>query len=424
MIWDVITVGAGPAGSATAFLLAKKGYQVLLLDKATFPREKLCGEYLSPGAMEVLDRLGALKAIREVARPIRGMRLVSPDGTTFVACHPPETYGLALSRRTLDHLLLMHAKRGPLTCLERFRVEGLLLENGQVVGVRGRGPEGPAHLRGRLVIGADGRNSIVARHLRLFRWHPSHRKMVLAAHYEGVEAEEGYGEVFIGRSVYGILNPLGNGLINVNLVLDQEGFAPTKRRLEASFGEVLQGLPGLVRRLKGGKRIEGIRALGPLAHQAIRVSWDGALLVGDAAGFFDPFTGEGVYMALRGAELAAEVADEALRRDDLSVSFLRRYDKAWRRAFRARFRLEALIQWLIARPSLANFVARHLQVNQEAASPLMAVIGDLLPPEELLSFGFLARCFLANARPEVPKDPSDGPGAPLRPTEVHHLDAG
>jgi len=390
MRWDVIIVGAGPAGSATALLLAKKGYQVLLLDKATFPREKLCGEYLSPGAVEVLDRLGALKAIREAARPIRGMRLVSPDGTTFVACHPPETPGLALSRRTLDHLLLLHARRSPLAWLEGFRVEGLLMEKGQVVGVRGRGPEGPEGFQGRLVIGADGRNSIVARQLRLFRRHPSHRKMVLAAHYEGVEADEGHGQVFVGRSGYGILNPLGDGLVNVNLVVDQEGLDLGRERLEACFARVLRGLPGLAGRLKGGKRSEGIRALGPLAHQAIRISWDGALLVGDAAGFFDPFTGEGVYMALRGAELAAQVVEEALRQDDLSAQFLSRYDDIWRREFYPRFRLEALIQRLIAHPSLANVVARHLQVKRQAADHVMTVIGDLAPPSAILSPRLLA----------------------------------
>ncbi len=127
-MWDVIVVGAGPAGSATALLLAKKGYDVLLLDKATFPRDKLCGEYVSPGAVRVLDRFGALPAVQAVAQPISGMQLTSPEGTTFMALHPPKIHGLALSRRTLDHLLLEHAKRSPLTCLEGFRVEVLLME--------------------------------------------------------------------------------------------------------------------------------------------------------------------------------------------------------------------------------------------------------------------------------------------------------
>lgn len=393
-MWDVIIVGAGPAGTTTATLLAEKGHQILLLDKAIFPREKPCGEYLSPGCLRILDRVGALKAVESQARQILGMLVTSPDGMAFVAEYPGKEYGLAIPRTILDHLLLLNAKRYPLQCREGFRVERVLIEGGKVAGVKGRSGKTEEVFKARLIIGADGRNSIVARNLGLFRWHPSHRKMAMAVHYEGVEADEGYGEVYVGPSGYGILNPLGDVTANVNLVVDQKDFGPAKGRLEAYFGEVLKGLPCLELRLQGGRLIEKVQALGPLASHAVRASWDGALLVGDAAGFYDPFTGEGLYMALRSAELAADIAHRALEADDLSIQCLKRYDALREQEFRGRLRLDALLQWVIARPFLANALAKRLRTRKGLADALMGVVGDLSPPEEVFSFGFLTQLLL------------------------------
>jgi len=397
-MWDVIVVGAGPAGTTISSLLAERGHHVLLLDKAIFPREKPCGEYVSPGCLDVLERLKALKTIEEAAQKIWGMRITSYDGITFQAEYPSpdssKVHGLALPRRTLDDLLLQHAKMSPLDCLEGFRAEGLLIEKGQVSGVKGCRVKSQEAFRARLVIGADGRGSMVARHLGLFRWHAFHRKMALVAHYQEVEAEQGYGEISVGPPGYGILNPLGEGLANVSVVVGQDGFSSSKGRLEESFEETLQALPRLHRMVHPAKRISRIQVVGPLAHWARRASWDRALLVGDAAGFYDPFTGEGIYMALRGAELAAAVADRALRADDCSAAFLKRYDTARAQEFRGRLRLDALLQWVIARPFFADALARRLKAKKAVADTLMGVTGDLLPPKAAFSFRLLMQLLL------------------------------
>ena len=159
---DVIVVGAGPAGAAAAILLVERGWSVTVLDKAAFPRPKICGEYLSPESARILDRLGALKAVDEAgAQPLRGMKIVAPDGTVVVGSYPTagpwrshRDYALAIPRERLDHILVDRARSLPVDVRERHRVTGLVREGRDVKGVHVQDAEGRAlELRARLVIG-------------------------------------------------------------------------------------------------------------------------------------------------------------------------------------------------------------------------------------------------------------------------------
>jgi 2-polyprenyl-6-methoxyphenol hydroxylase-like FAD-dependent oxidoreductase len=133
---DVIIVGAGPAGSASALYLVERGWRVLVLDRAGFPRPKICGEYLSPEASRILDRLGVLKAVDEAgAVPLRGMRITAPDGTVLVADYPTagpwrgyRDYALALPRLVFDQVLLDRVKAWPVEVRERHRVTDVMLD--------------------------------------------------------------------------------------------------------------------------------------------------------------------------------------------------------------------------------------------------------------------------------------------------------
>src|SRR4029450_6083512 len=163
---DVVVGGAGPAGSATAILLAERGWSVLLLDKAAFPRPKICGEYLSPEAARILDRLGALKDVDEAgARPLRGMRIVAPDGTRLEGRYPTagpwrgyRDHALAVPREILDRILLERARALTADARERHRVVGLRMDGGRVAGVRAEDAAGrPFEVGARLGGGADGR---------------------------------------------------------------------------------------------------------------------------------------------------------------------------------------------------------------------------------------------------------------------------
>jgi menaquinone-9 beta-reductase len=386
-LWDAIIVGAGPAGSSLASRLGAAGRSVLLLDSARFPRDKLCGEYLGAGCLPLLDQIGALRDVQSNAHPGRVVSLHSPCGLAFTARYPKGLCSLSLPRRQLDAILLDCArKRESIVVREGFRVEKLLLEGDSVRGVTGRPPGGEEEtFRARVTVGADGRNSILARSLGLFRWRSSHRRLALGRHYEGIQPAGDGAEICVGRSFYGILNHQKHGSGNVSIVVHSAGLEAWKGRLDAWFDALLSEIPSLRDRLESAQPVESVRALGPLAHYATRVSVDGALLAGDAAGFYDPFTGEGVYMALESARLAAETIHLALENRCWTRCLLSRYDTSRAASLRGRYRLQGVIQRVVGCPRLADFAAKRLQVRERFVSRLLEVIGGLRRPFELLS---------------------------------------
>ena len=396
---DVVVVGAGPAGAATAILLAERGWSVALLDKAGFPRPKICGEYLSPEAARILDRLGVLKTVDQAGgQPLRGMRIVAPDGTVLDGVYPTtgpwrgyRDHALAVPREKLDRILVERAKSLPADVRERHRVTGLLTENGSVVGVRAQDEDGrDLELRARLVVGADGRSSVVAKSLGLVRPHPL-RRMALIQYVSGIEALGECGEIYIDPPDYAILNPVAPGLVNLSLVVPLGHAAPWSKRLETFFRARLKQLRYLAPRLAGMEPAGRLMAMGPLAYRVGEPRVGGVLLAGDAAGFYDPFTGEGLFTALRSAELLADTAHSALTLGDLSAGALAPYARARNRELAAKSRVTRGIQLLIARRGLANLAAHGLARRPALLDTLMGVIGDFVPPRELLGQAFRRR---------------------------------
>jgi len=394
---DVLLAGAGPAGSAAAAFLARAGLRVLLADRAEFPRDKACSEYMSPEAVRILDRLGVVRELEAGgAVPLRGTVVTAARGARLegrfaLAGHRPfRPTGLSVSRRVLDHRLTLAARAAGAELLERTAVEELLYDGGAVAGAVLRGPDGRTAVRARLTIGADGLRSVVARRLGPRRRLPPTR-VALVAHLDGVEEMTQSAELFVGSAGYVGLNPIGGGRTNVALVLPRARAAGARGRAEPFFLETVRAFGPVARRIERAGVVRPVLATGPFSAWAGRVTADGAALVGDAADFFDPFTGEGIYSALRGAELLAETAIPALARPGaVRQADLAPYRRARRRAFAGKWAVERLIGYGMLFPRLFDRAVARLE-RRGLAHTLIGVTGDFVPARTVLNPVFLAR---------------------------------
>jgi len=385
--WDVVVVGAGPAGSATALLLARAGVKVLLLDRAKFPREKPCSEYLSPESTRVLERFGS-EVIDAVvaAAPARltGMKVVAPSGTGVVGRF--ETFSYALPRTRFDTILRDAAEDRGAEVRERMKLEELIYDGGAVAGViaRDSATGNRAPVRATVVVGADGLRSIVARRLApVYSLGP--RRVAFTAHVADAHGVDELGEMHVGRPGYVGLGPIGGGVTTVALVLPY----PEAARGTRFFAE-LNRFPGVAGRFDARRLVRPVLATGPFARWSRRPVARGALLVGDAADFFDPFTGQGIYSALRGAELAARAIVETLA----TGASLQSYARARRREFLGKWLLERLIGMAVGWPALIERVVGRLIRRPELADLLVRATGNCIPARAALTPAVLARLVL------------------------------
>ncbi len=399
---DVLVAGAGPAGSATATFLARAGHSVLVVDRAAFPRDKACSEYMSPEAVRILTRLGVVEALeRAGAFALEGMRVTAHGGATAhgkfaLASHQPfRSTGLSVSRRILDHQLVATAREAGAIVVERACVEELLYEAGAVAGAVIRDGVGQRHsVRARLTVGADGLRSVVARRIGR-RTHGNPRRVAFVAHVARVGGMGPSAELHFGRSGYVGLNQIGHDHTNVALVVPAQRAAMARGRVGRFFAETLGEFPGVRERVEAGEVVRPILTTGPFAAWSGRVVADGALLAGDAADFYDPFSGDGIHAALHGAELVAETATAALSRaGPLTADRLVEYRRMRRRAFAGKWLTERMIGYAIYFPRFFERIVARLGRREGMAHTVIGVAGGFVPVREVLNPVFLARMVL------------------------------
>jgi len=244
-------------------------------------------------------------------------------------------------------------------------------------------------LRARVVVGADGRHGIVARRLGLLREHPQLRRFAVRGYWEEMEALGDTGEMHVGGGGYCGVAPLPAGAANVTFVLPEREMAPAAGDIEGFYRDALRRRwPRLHERLGRARLCGRPRPVGPLALESGGVTADGAVMVGDAAGFYDPFTGEGVTLALRTAELAAATIDDALAAVR-PVGRLAAYEQERRRATRDKFRFNRLVQVAVSWPDAADAIARRLARRPDLADRLVGIAGDFVPARTAFGPRFL-----------------------------------
>ena len=369
---DVLVVGAGPAGAIAALVLARAGVRVTLLDRATFPRDKLCGDTVNPGALSILRRLH-LEAATEGGRPVEGMVVTGERGVRVTGSYGNGQQGIALPRRVLDQRLVAAAVAAGATLHEGVLAQGPLHgRDGAVAGVEAVLSSGVRErYNAAVTIAADGRASRIAHTLGLARTPSRPRRWAVGAVFSGVTGLTAYGEMHVRADRYVGVAPLPDGYTNSCVVTADRAALKTRGLLLAT----LRSDPVTADRFASARIVAGPSVLGPLALDVRGAGVPGLLLAGDAAGFVDPMTGDGLRFAFRGGELAAEEALRALAEGwhDAHV----RLDRARRREFAAKWRFNRALRALVASPRAVAAAGAGARLTPGVLQRIVRYAGDV-----------------------------------------------
>ena len=397
---DVVVVGGGPAGSTTAWSLARNGAEVVVLDRAHFPRSKACAEFLSPQARRILAEMGALDALLRTGAPdLEAMTIHAVNGQSFEGrfdaarnCGGQRNAALGVRREVFDSILLDRARAVGARVVEGAAVTDLVrATDGRVAGVRVRDGGNTREIQARVVVGADGLRSVVGRRLGLIRAARWPRRVGFVTHYTGVEGIGRGGEMHVARNGFCGLANVGGGVTNVGMAMPVRFASGAAGDVAGLMERWIRAHPRLAPRFAHAERVSPVLATGPFAVHARRAWAPGAALVGDAADFFDPFTGEGMFEALRGGEMLGPYLCTALASGAPRVmdEALAAYDRARRHQFAATWRMQKIVALAVAFPPMLNHTVRAANNRRAIADLVVNVASGFLPPGELARPGIL-----------------------------------
>ena len=408
-IFDAIVVGAGPGGCAAAIQLVKAGWDVALLDKAAFPRDKVCGDFISPRSIRVLENLGALPAV-EAANPnkITGASMYL-NGQHVTSGVIPQVealngFGYTLPRFTFDEILFRHAQRLGVETVENCRVDDFSTES-EWATVHAIEAGKQVTRRARLVIAADGAHSILAKRLGNENRSSKARIVALRAYYEQIGGDETQAEIFFDAQYfpgYAWIFPTGNGRANVGLGVVQDVYQRYDINLKEQLQRWIEHDPNVRARL-GQASMDG-RVVGwPLTtyRSDARNFGERILFVGDSGSFIDPINGEGIHTALESASIAAAVADQALHENDLSAARLSKYESMWRAAFDLDLRTSDFIVTVIKNRSMLGLwllvlrmIGARASFDQHYAAICAGILSGVVPTHRAISADIVVKTMM------------------------------
>lgn len=388
MKYDIIVIGAGPAGSSAAITLSQSGCRVLLLEKSRFPREKLCGEFLTPECLPLFDRLGVRERLIEAgAASIRHWTIHPPEGTgidiplSWIADGYP--YALGLSRARMDQILLDRAREVGVEVREEFQVSPeFFLEGGDSLVQGHRAGQAIESFRAGLVIDASGRNGVFSRRIEqpVSRFHGA-RVFGCKVHLKRIEGLRDRGELYFFADGYGGLSDIEGDRTNLCFLTTEKTLLAARGDREKLLDLTLRTNRAARERLTGAEVAGEWLGTGPITYGRHR-TLPGVLAIGDAGAFIDPFTGSGMLLALSSGILAGEVIDQyfaagAGDRESIISAYRHRHRGLFSRRYRAvsmlrslafRPAMRSLLVGLLSRhQSLARAVARSTRMNRQGA---------------------------------------------------------
>ncbi|UYZ65013.1 NAD(P)/FAD-dependent oxidoreductase [Hymenobacter weizhouensis] len=407
---DICILGAGPGGATAALHLAGAGHRCLLLDRATFPRDKVCGDALSGKVINELRRIGAELPERLAAEPIQlpswGIDFYAPNGRRLAVPFKPHynpaqdrAAGHISKRVHFDNFLIEEVRRRPEI---DFRENTDVARHEPLPDGRWRllAADGSEIATARLLLVANGAQSSFARQIGGHELEAAHHCAGLRAYYRGVQGLHPHNFIelhFIRDFLPGYLwvFPLPNGEANVGVGMLTEAVSKKKVKLRERLDDMLRTHPALKERFAGAERLGPVRGFGlPLGSKRRPLSGPGYLLLGDAGSLIDPFSGEGISHAMVSGRHAADWAGRALAAQDFSPTFLRGYDAAVYNRLWQELRLSRAMQRLLNYPWLFNFIANRAANNPTLAETISNMFLDLDLRERLRQPGFYVKLLL------------------------------
>ncbi len=397
----VIVVGGGPGGSAAAISLRQRGLAVILLDQASFPRDKVCGDVLLPAAQHAVQMLGLdVSDLERRAYHCLGCVYVDATGRCVAGAFRdlaglPRPWWM-VRRVVLDTWLVEGARRVGADVRQGWRVQSVLRDgNGGVCGVTVRRPDGSCEaMAAAAVVGADGANSVVARDVGLMVRRPEDVCLATRAYVSGLKKSEPYLTIFsTAHTLPGCawIAPVGPHEANVGLGLTQADAQRLGMTPQGLFDVMRERCPGLEQRLRGATVQASQGWWLPGATERRPLVGNGFLLVGDAGAMVDPFTGHGIHHALQAGILAGEVLAAVLRSGLPTIEALQPYETHCRARILGETTLGYRLQRLHAQPTLVNLGMRVCSLHPGLRWALLALIGHSADRRELLSWRHLAR---------------------------------
>ncbi|MBC7472690.1 MAG: NAD(P)/FAD-dependent oxidoreductase [Candidatus Sericytochromatia bacterium] len=387
--FDVIIVGAGPSGSSLAAFLSKQNKKVLIVDKSTFPRDKVCGECISPGALNILDELGIKSELDKLnIEKTRGVTFKAPNQKAAKIYYPNNKYGYAISRRKLDKLVLDIANSNSnVTSIESFNLKSISVEKEQVI-ITGIKNNVEQNFTAKMLVGADGRYSSVAKILNMYDLQDKHSRSVYVATFEGIkDLDDTINLEVQSNKLQYLISKQSEGLTSVAVVINQqEEHQKINKESFINMVKKANTLNDKFTNLTFESQLKGIKLQ---SYKLKSLVSDRVMFVGDAVGFIDPITGEGMYRAFKTAKLASEIIEKAFAKNKFLKNDLMEYQKILLKEFSAIYTFIKTAVFLTTSENLINTLIGNIDSARELVEKLVSLQGALIPGKELFSLDTL-----------------------------------